>query len=213
MLRDVELGCDLWTQVIEGRESRQLGVAHRFAGNALSLLSGLELLPVAQRTSVVERITRTVVTTAVVDGDQANWPVSAGGTISGAQPARTQWCHGAPGIVSSLATLPSSPELDAILVAGGELAWAAGPLAKGAGLCHGIAGNGLALLTLFGRTGDEMWLERARAFAVHALAQVDRQRETHGHGWFSLWTGDLGTALYAWQCIEGEQALPALTTW
>ena len=30
----------------------------------------------------------------------------------------------------------------------------------------------------FERTGDERWLERARRFAVHALAQVRRQRAT-----------------------------------
>jgi hypothetical protein len=58
-----------------------------------------------------------------------------------------------------------------------------------------------------------MWLERARSFAMHALAQVELQRARYGHGWFSLWTGDLGTALYALQCIEGDPALPALTTW
>ena len=43
---------------------------------------------------------------------------------------------------------------------------------KGAGLCHGTSGNGYALLKTFERTGDERWLERARRFAVHALAQA-----------------------------------------
>jgi hypothetical protein len=33
--------------------------------------------------------------------------------------------------------------------AGGELTWRAGPLAKGANLCHGTAGNGYAFLALF----------------------------------------------------------------
>ena len=48
--------------------------------------------------------------------------------------------------------------------------------AKGASICHGTAGNGYALLKAFARTGDERWLERARRFAVHALAQMRRQR-------------------------------------
>ena len=49
------------------------------------------------------------------------------------QAVRTQWCHGAPGIVSSLAWLaPGNEELTALLLEGGELAWRAGPLAKGA---------------------------------------------------------------------------------
>ena len=68
---------------------------------------------------------------------------------------------------------PREQELDELLLAGGELTWAAGPLRKGAGLCHGTAGNGFALLKLFTRTGDERWLERARAFATHAAAQVE----------------------------------------
>jgi lantibiotic modifying enzyme len=122
---------------------------------------------------------------------------------------RVQWCHGAPGIVVSLAALaPDDPEHDRLLRAGGELTWRAGPLAKGAGLCHGTAGNGYAFLALFERTGDELWLERARAFAVHAAAQVAREREAQGRGRFTLWTGDLGTALYLADCLAGGGAPP-----
>src|SRR5206468_11043010 len=96
---------------------------------------------------------------------------------------RTQWCHGAPGIVASLASLaPGSEELTELLEAGGELTWRAGPLAKGAGLCHGTAGNGYAFLKLLERTGDERWLDRARRFAMHAIEQVERARTTYGRG-------------------------------
>ena len=60
---------------------------------------------------------------------------------------------------------------------GGELIWRAGPLAKGPGLCHGTAGNGYAFLRLHALTGDELWLMRARRFAMHAVEQVERQRQ------------------------------------
>jgi lantibiotic modifying enzyme len=117
---------------------------------------------------------------------------------------RTQWCHGAPGIVATLAHV-----LDVELaVAGGELAWRAGPLRKGASLCHGTAGNGYAFLALLERTGDERWLERARTFAMHAAGQVARSRSDYGRGFYTLWTGDLGTALYFADCIDGGGELP-----
>jgi len=97
-----------------------------------------------------------------------------------------------------------------VLVAGGELAWRAGPLAKGGGLCHGTAGNGYTFLKLFERTGDERWLDRARAFAIHAAEQVERTRAAHGRGRYTLWTGDVGTALYLSSCLTTTAAIPTL---
>jgi hypothetical protein len=99
-----------------------------------------------------------------------------------------------------------------LLAAGGELTWQAGPLAKGAGLCHGTAGNGCAFLALHRRLGDERWLDRARRFAMHALAQVESARAKHGRGRYSLWTGDMGAALFALQCIDGRAGVPGLNT-
>ena len=116
---------------------------------------------------------------------------------------RTQWCHGAPGIVATLA--PFLDEEHA--VAGGELTWRAGPLRKGGGLCHGTAGNGYAFLALLERTGDERWLARARSFAMHAAAQVEHGRSDSG-GRHTLWTGDPGTALYLADCVDGGGRLP-----
>jgi hypothetical protein len=112
-------------------------------------------------------------------------------------------------MVACLAEIaPDDDEHERLLVAGGELTWSAGPLAKGANLCHGTAGNGLAFLKLFRRTGDELWLERARAFAMHAAAQVERERRDLGRGHYTLWTGDPGTALYLALCIDGSASLP-----
>jgi len=210
---DEELGCHLWTQLIGGRSRPLLGAAHGFAGSVLALADGLDLLPPERQAEIVTRATDTALATVAAKDGLANWPAVAGATVDGVEGTRTQWCHGAPGMVSSLAAFPPHPELDAILAAGGELIWQAGPLAKSAGLCHGTAGNGFAFLALFARTEDELWLARARFFAMHALAQSAELRRRHGQGWFGLWTGDIGTALYAWQCIGGDPALPALTAW
>jgi hypothetical protein len=83
----------------------------------------------------------------------------------------------------------------------------------GANLCHGTAGNGFALLKLFTRTADETWLQRPRRFATHSAGQVAAARRHHGHGRYSLWTGDLGTAMYLHQCLAGTSELPAIDMW
>jgi hypothetical protein len=97
------------------------------------------------------------------------------------------------------------------LAAGGELVWKAGPPSHNAGLCHGTAGNGFAFLALFSRTGDELWLERARLFAMHAIAQVARLRTSGGgRGRYTLFTGDLGAALLAAACLTLNSDFPGI---
>jgi hypothetical protein len=114
-------------------------------------------------------------------------------------------------MVASLAGLaPDDEQLTELLLEGGELTWRAGPLRKGAGLCHGTAGNGYAFLKLLERTGDELWLERARSFAMHAAKQIERSRAEHGRGRHTLWTGDLGAALYLRDCLTGSTRFPTL---
>lgn len=215
-----------WTQDMYGRMTTYVGAGHGFAGNASALIRGRALLPKDTWTQWSEEIVRTTLATMLHEGPPANGPLANGSLAAGSlaagslanwppqtTPERTpdkrlvQWCHGAPGIVTSLAGL-RDPRLDDPLVAAGELTWVAGPLSKGAGLCHGTAGNGHAFLKLFKRTGDELWLDRARAFAMHALAQSDRMAKEHGQRRYSLWTGDPGVACYLWSCIEGDDALP-----
>jgi lantibiotic modifying enzyme len=133
----------------------------------------------------------------------ANWMPRVG-----ARPdeIRVQWCHGAPGVVATLGDL-----LDLeFAAAGGELTWRAGPLAKGPGLCHGTAGNAYAFLVLHRRTGDEMWLDRARGFAMHAIGQVETERAKLGRGRYSLFTGDAGVALFLRHLLDGEDHFPTM---
>ncbi len=51
-------------------------------------------------------------------------------------------------------------------------------------------------------------LTRARAFAMHAAGQVEHSRSDYGRGRYTLWTGDLGTALYLADCTVGGGTLP-----
>ena len=76
--------------------------------------------------------------------------------------------------------------------------------------CHGTGGNGYAFLKLFRRSGDERWLTRARAFAMHGIVQCERDGVRFGQLHASLWTGDLGFAIYLWNCIEAGDAFPCL---
>ena len=183
----------LWTQRLDGRVDKRLGPAHGFAGCVLAL-GGLD------------DVSKTLRRFAVQEDGLVNWPPLARTRLDAQRDGliRMQWCHGAPGIVATLA-----PWIDEELaVAAGELTWRAGPLRKGATLCHGTAGNGYAFLALFDVTGDELWLSRARAFAMHANKQVERAREQYGRARYSLWSGDLGTALYLEDCIRGFGELP-----
>ena len=196
----------VWVQDLYGTQQRYVGAGHGFAGNALALLGGTELLG-ERSASVTERIRGVFIELAEVEGDLAQWfPLL--GVTSGRHPV--QWCHGAPGIVSCLASLPSDGETDQLLRAGAELTWQAGPLRKGPGLCHGTAGNAYAFLALAERSGDELWLGRARAFAMDAAAEVDRLRSARGCGRYSLYTGDLGVAMLLRSCLSVGRSFPFL---
>jgi hypothetical protein len=122
-----------------------------------------------------------------------------------------QICHGAPGIIVACADAPAvTPELRALLCDGGECVWNTGPLRKGSNLCHGTAGNGYAFLKLFVLTGDELWLARARSFAMLAVRQWQEARAEYGQGRYSLWTGDPGLAIFLSDCITARAAFPTI---
>jgi len=197
-------GDGLWTQRVYGQMLRSLNPPHGLVGNVQAVRPLLD----AGRREVLERETAAVLErTAVVEDGLANWPPRDRPTLPGPDgQIRVQWCAGSPGIVIS-----AWDYLDEELVLqGAELPWRTGPpgLEKGPSICHGTAGNGYAFLKAFARTGDERWLERARRFAVHALEQVRRLRTERGRGRHSLWTGDLGVALYAADCLDGHHAYP-----
>lgn len=190
----------LWTQTLPGWEAQILGPAHGLAGNVHALRG---FLPDAE---LRERVAPALDATALRDGGRANWPPAL---LYEPHQLRVQWCHGAPGIVATIGDLMPAE----LAVAGGELTWHAGPLAKGAGLCHGTAGNGWTFLKLLTLTGDERWLDRARRFAIHALAQVEAARAALGRGRYSLFTGDIGVALFARACLDGDPAFPTMDVW
>jgi Lanthionine synthetase C-like protein len=184
--RDAE---GLWTQRLWGTSFRGIGTVHGLAGNVRALLQVDDPRNEALRAESAAALARA----ATRDDGVANW--SGEGKL--------QWCAGAPGVVSA-----ARDYLDEeLLLAGAELVWRAGApgVEKGHGICHGTSGNGFALLAAFERTRDELWLERARRFAVHALAQAARMP-----GRYSLFTGGVGTALFAAACLDCDARYPVL---
>jgi lanthionine synthetase-like protein len=191
----------LWRQ---DDDYRGLGTVHGAAGNTLALLRLERDDAVAVETAAV------LARYAFREDGLANWPGSPRPQLARPRDGRIclQWCTGAPGIVAG-----ACDYLDRdLLLAGAELVWLAGAHGdeKGHGLCHGTSGNGFALLKAFARTGDERWLERARRFAVHALDQAERIAAANGRRRYSLFTGDVGTALFAAACLDLDTRFPIL---
>ncbi len=195
----------LWTYPPYGRG---LGPSHGVVTNTNVLLQGGELLEPGRRDELTRDTAAVLARTAVVEDGRANWPIAAEdeGIVGFDGEIRLQWCHGGAGIVAGAAGYLD----EELLLAAAELVWEAGPpaMTKGPGICHGTAGNGYAFLKVFEWTGDELWLERARRFAVHALGQVERWREERGRYRFSLWSGDVGAALFAADCLDARLIVP-----
>jgi hypothetical protein len=207
LIRSPKYGCDYWTQDMYGQCSSYIDAVHGFVATALPLIRGRDLLEDDEWRAWERRIVETVARTATREGPLANWRPSLDWEPT--CPMLMQYCHGAPGFIVCLGDLPTA-SLDALLLAGGEAIWAAGPLRKGSNLCHGTAGNGYAFLKLYRRTGDPEWLARARAFAMHAIAQCEADARRYGQLRYSLWTGDPGLAIYLSDCIEGRAIFPTL---
>jgi|SRR5215831_5456648 len=198
----------IWEQDLYDRHLKYLGPVHGYAGNMVPLLRGWEWLTEYQRARIVDAVPRTLSKNA--------WRTDAGtswrGTVGHDKPPwLCQYCHGPPGMVATFADVPfTSPQLETLLLDGGRFTWAAGPLAKGSNICHGTGGNGYAFLKLYRRTQDDMWLERARAFAMTAIAQCHEAGKEFGRGRYSLWTGDVGLAIYLWDCMTGRPCIPTI---
>jgi hypothetical protein len=201
---DEATGGFLWSQDLYGRTTKHIGAVHGLAGNAYVLWAGRHLLDPEAWTLWSSRIAGTLRATAQHGDVGVNWPAEAPTHPK----ALVQHCHGAPGMITTLGLL--NEPIDDLLLAAGELTWTAGPLTKGANLCHGTAGNGHAFLKLFERTGDQLWLDRARAFAMHAIVQSDAEAASLGQRHHSLWTGDPGVACYLLDCIEARARFPTL---
>ncbi|HKN63405.1 MAG TPA: lanthionine synthetase LanC family protein [Gaiellaceae bacterium] len=179
----------LWTQHLWGSEFKAIGASHGAVSNVRALLHVDD-----PRNDQLRRDMNRIL------AERATWQ---NGLVNWTSEPKLQWDVGTPGIL-----VAAGDYLDEeLLFAGAETVWQAGAHGdeKGHGICHGTSGNGFGLLAAFERTQDEVWLERARRFAVHALAQAARMP-----GRYSLFTGGVGTALFAAACLDGDARFPVL---
>ena len=202
---DVAAQCHLWTVDLYSVADKRLTPLHGFFANAGALFAGRHLLAPDRAVELLDRIVQTTRATARIEGEHANWPVSW--ERSAPTNYFLQFCNGAPGVISNLATFPDT-RLDDLFLKGAELTWSAGPVIKMPSLCHGAPSAGFAFLKLHARTRDPRWLDRARRFAMHAFAQAEAAKAQYGQRKFSLWTGDIGLAVFLAACVSGDCAIP-----
>jgi hypothetical protein len=206
---DDQLDAWLWTQHLGDHDMRVVGAAHGLVGNLHVLRRGGSLLAEDRRVDLERRSLDTLARLAVVENGRANWPADADGPLESRGRIRVQWCHGSPGVLTAMwDAAPGDEAWNELLLAAGRLVYEAGPIRDEPGLCHGTAGNAYALLALWRRTGDDEWLERARAFALHAAEQVEGRAAKLGRGRHSLFTGDEGVALCLASCLTGDERFP-----
>ena len=209
---DAQAQCYLWTQDLYGKVVQYLGAAHGFAGNVYPLLRGASLLDAGRREELYDRCVATLRATAKVEDGAVNWPPGLYVPRPGGARMLLQWCHGAPGMVTATADFPRqhSEQMDAHAGRSGPCHLEGRTADEGIRPVPRDGGQWLRFPAAVRRTGDPLWLERARSFAMHSIAQRDRMRQQYGRGRYTLWTGDPGLAVYLWQCLEGTAGLPAL---
>lgn len=190
----------VWEQDMYGKKVRYIGAGHGYFGNIFGILKEINLLSQGDRDYLLAHVKKVMKAVSKEEGEMMNYEVVYPPMPQIKQ--LTQWCHGAPGVVTSLVNYPSDEFVDDCLLKSAEVIWQAGPLNKGVSLCHGTDGNGYALLQVYKRTGDKKWLERARSFAMHAITQRN--------GRATLFTGEMGLALYLIDCINEGSDFPFL---
>lgn len=65
--------CYIWEQHIYGTNAIYLGLVHGFSGNVFALLQGIQLLSDNQQQQLISRTENTMITTAKIEADLANW--------------------------------------------------------------------------------------------------------------------------------------------
>lgn len=189
--------------VASGRSGARAGLSFRWHGEAhLGAAHGLAgilhvLFELPQVVKEAEAELRTAVEQLLAERlPSGNLPPAA---EAPSDDSLVQWCHGATGLVMVLvraAAALNAPEYLEAAAAAAEVVWQRGLLTKGLGLCHGVAGNGYAFLTLHRATDDPRWHHAALSFARFMLTEEGRALHDVPDRPHSLFEGLAGAAVY-----------------
>ncbi|KYQ90222.1 hypothetical protein DLAC_08823 [Tieghemostelium lacteum] len=169
--QEFSLGCQSPSPLMyEWHGSKYIGAAHGLAGIIYMLIEGITLVGTSMDS--IEQQFKEEIT--LIKGTM-DFVISCQ-LASGNFPSRkenqedrlVQWCHGAPGIITTLTKCYQFFRDDKYLVpckSASECLWKYGLLSKGVGLCHGISGNAFTFLSIFQKTKNISSLYQAVEFA------------------------------------------------
>ncbi|EGS20263.1 uncharacterized protein CTHT_0040020 [Thermochaetoides thermophila DSM 1495] len=183
------------------RGKRYLGAAHGDIGIVTQLvLTSPELAP---------RLEDTLSRLLEMQREDGNWPSSEEAASLGGGKGLVQFCHGAPGFVTSLLSLREffpnlHDKIDAAVERGRECIWQQGLLKKEPCLCHGIFGNALTLAR--GEKRDHFLAVAVPENVARLKAQDPTvfERADYGRS-YSLTTSYTPSAVWTW-LVAGDES-------
>ena len=187
-------------------ESVYIGAAHGFFGIIYMLLKCHQILTQEELQSLIRPTLEWLLTLRFPSGNTQS-------SIGSERDRLVHWCHGAPGTVATFCiayhVYGDRRYLEAAELSS-DVIWQRGLLMKGYGICHGIAGNGYAFLTLYRATRKTKFLYRAIRFAEFISGHgTDRGMRTPDAP-YSLFEGLAGTVCFMFDLIKPlESSFPA----
>uniref|UniRef100_A0A914UL35 LanC-like protein 2 n=1 Tax=Plectus sambesii TaxID=2011161 RepID=A0A914UL35_9BILA len=138
-------------------DKEYLGAAHGWAGILFQLMRTPNFDKDAKSKELVKATLDGLLKLAFRSG---NFPSSIGNESD----RLVHWCHGAPGFIHTLLQAHKTFGDERYLQAAkrcADVIWNRGLLKKGYGLCHGVAGNAYALISVWKATGEVAYLYQA----------------------------------------------------
>ena len=188
------------------------GAAHGTVGVLHVLLHAWDLLKIKDKDKVVHTLKK--ILSSKESGK--NLPMAIGESDASIY----HWCHGAPGLIPVLITASRVLEDDSYLkeaIALAPVVAKFGLVLKGNSLCHGIAGNAYAFLSLYKATNNVEFLTLAHQF-YHAMSNSTIQSSIAKHPVsqrkvigipdmpYSLMEGSAGVACFAIDLLDPLKA-------